>query len=506
MSRKKLALNVITNLISYASKVIISFYLTPYIIKELGAEIYSFYSISNNIVNYITIFSAALSAMSARYITISYIKKQKEEIYEYYSSIFVADIILAVALAIPLSIVVFLSDQIFDIPLSAVYAVKILFALIFLNALLNICATVSTVATFALNRVELRSLADIVRNILRVVLYVVLFNVFTPNIVFVGIVTLIVDGTFILMNVFYTKTLLPELSISVKLFRWEKVKKVLFSGIWNSINQLGLSLLYGADLIIGNIFLGSISSGYLSIVHTIPNFSQGIINSLTSVFMPRITQIYAMDCVEDLVKEIKLSQNIMGMITNIPICVFMVIGSEFFALWVPGYDTSLLKILSILTIAHQLIVGVVFPISNLNTTMNRLRFPAIIMLGCGTLNIISMILLINFTDIGIYAVPMTTLVISIVWFGIFIPVYPCKKLKVPWWTFFPAIVRTLITSILIIAASETVRGMFDFQSWLDLILYCICTGILGVLINFAALLFTTKYRSGFIKKWRGDTH
>lgn len=483
MENKKLILNIVASIVSYLSTIVISFFLTPYIIGELGADLYSFYTIGNNIVSYVAIFSTALSTMAARYITISIVQNRKKDVNEYYSSILMADVILAVILSIPFGLIVIFAHLIFDIPIGAVVVVKVLLALIFVTTLMNICATVTTVATFAMNRVELRTMAEICKNLIRLFLYIVLFSVFKPSIIYVGIVTMLVDGSFICFNIIFTKKLLPNLKINIVLFNWLKVKEVLFSGVWNSINQLGLSLLYGSDLIIGNILLGSVASGYLAIAHTIPNFSQGIINSITNVFMPRITRVYATDSVEELVAEIKLSQKILGIITNIPICVFMVIASEFFELWMPGYNSYFLKILSILTILHQLLVGVVFPISNLNTTMNQLRKPAIIMLFLGIINVCSMIMLIKGTNMGIYAVPITTLVLSIFWFGVFIPVYPCKKLNIPWWTFYPEIVRTLSVASVLILICELVRGHFLIHNWLEIILYCIFMGIVGLILN-----------------------
>lgn len=483
MEKKRLTINLIANIISYSSSILISFILTPYLIKTLGKEVYGFYPIANNFVNYMSIITIALNSMASRFITIEIVKKNYEKANKYFSSIFFANIILSEFLFILMSTLVIFLDKILVISLNLVVSIKILFSLIFLAMLINITTSVFGVAVFAKDRIDLRSGAEIVKAVLRITLFVILFSLFTPNIIYVGVVAIILEIVAFIINYKFTKKLLPNIHIKRKYFDINSIKQVLFSGIWNSINQLGGNLLYGMDLVIGNMFLGESASGELSIVHTVPNFVNGVISMLTGVFMPRITQKYALGDKEGLIEEVKLSQKIMGLITNVPICVFIILGSEFFDLWVPGNDSSKLQILSIMTIAHLILVGVVWPISNLNIVMNRVKKPSLLMIGNGILNIISMIALLTYSKIGIYAIPLTTMFISFIWFGIFIPTYPCKKLEIKKTTFYPAVIKTLISVPIIIAVGFFVKGFFTINSWISLILVAILCGILGLTIN-----------------------
>lgn len=70
LSNKQVAVNMICNVVSYSSNIIVSFVLTPYLINTLGKEAYSFYPIANNIVSYMSIIVNALNAMAGRFITI----------------------------------------------------------------------------------------------------------------------------------------------------------------------------------------------------------------------------------------------------------------------------------------------------------------------------------------------------------------------------------------------------------------------------------------------------
>ena len=483
MEKKRLIINLTANIISYSSTILISFLLTPYLIAKLGKEVYGFYPLANNFINYISIISIALNSMASRFITIEITKRNYKKANIYFSSIFFANIILTIILLILMSILVFFLDRILTIPIDKVLTIKILFLLSFLAMLINMITSIFGVAAFAKDRIDLSSIGEIIKGISRILLYIILFNFLKPNIIYVGIVAIFIEIINFIINYNITKKLLPNIKIKGKYFKIDTVKEVLVAGIWNSINQLGGNLLYGMDLVIGNIFFGESIGAELALAHTVPQLVNGVISMLTSVFMPRITHRYALGDIKGLVNEVKISQRIMGLITNVPICMFIIFGQEFFDLWVPGSDSKKLQVLSIMTISHLILVGVVWPISNLNIVMNRVKIPSIIMIVNGIINIISIIALLKFGVGGVYVIPITTMFISFIWFGIFIPIYPCKSLGVKPITFYPAIIRTVVSVPIILLVSNTIKNLFIIDSWIVLIILGIICGIISIIIN-----------------------
>ena len=112
MNNKNLFINMISNIISFGVAFGISFFLSPYLIGTVGADAYGFYPLANNFVTYAQLLVIALNSMAIRYITIKMVEGNKEEVNIYYSSIFYANIILSVILAIPLSgIVIFINNR-----------------------------------------------------------------------------------------------------------------------------------------------------------------------------------------------------------------------------------------------------------------------------------------------------------------------------------------------------------------------------------------------------------
>lgn len=487
-NKKQLSINLVANVTSYCINIVITFFLTPYLIRVLGKEAYSFYPMANNFVQYMSIVTIALNSMASRFITIEITKNKMQQANMYFSSVFYANIIMSAVLMVPMIAIVAFLEKILNIPIDLVTSIKVLFALVFISMIINIITSVFSVAVYAKNRIDLKSLVDIIHSILKLVLYVVLFYAFKPNIVYVGVISVALAITTFLMHKRYTRKLLPEMTISLQYFDVKSIKRILSSGVWNSVNQIGSSLMFSLAIVYCNVLVSTEAGGEYSIVQTIPNFINGIISTLTAVFIPAITQTYAVKKIEDVVQEVKESQKIMGLITNVPIVVFMVIGIDFYKLWVPDENAMRLHVLSILTIFHLLFVGVTWTVSNLNTVINKVRIPALYMVGSGLVNFFLVMILTRLTDLGVYAIPISSVIVLVIWAAIFIPIYPCIELKLKWTTFYGAVVKMVVSSIIIFALTAFARHQVSVSSWGGLITFCAITGIIGVVINFMICL------------------
>ena len=71
---KQLAINLFANVVGFVVNLGIQFFLTPFIVKSLGAAAYGFVGLSNNIIMYTQLIATALNSMAGRYITIKYTK------------------------------------------------------------------------------------------------------------------------------------------------------------------------------------------------------------------------------------------------------------------------------------------------------------------------------------------------------------------------------------------------------------------------------------------------
>lgn len=483
MNFKRLSINLIANVFSYLVATVLSFLITPFLVNHLGKEIYGFYGIANSFVNYITIIATALNSMAAKYITVEVVRGNNNQAKKYYSSIFFSNIILCLILTPILIVIIFNLNIILNISDTYLGQVQWLFVLIFSAMILRFATSIYGTATYTTNRMDYRAYIDLAKAGLRLVLYIFLFTVFRPSIVYLGIVLFFLEAFNSVAQIILSKKLMPDLRIEREFFDYHLVINTLKVGVWNSLNQLGDLLLSSSDLIMTNILLGESASGNISIIKTLPTLISGVITAINSVFMPRAANQYAQGNKEKLIKEIKYSQKIMGVAITPIVVTLIVFTKDFLRLWVPGNDIDLLTNLAIIDISRMLIVAIVWPVSNLNIILDKVKVPSLLVIASGVLNIISMCVLTTYTGIGIYAIVLTTFVLTLLFYGIFIPIYSGRNLKISPWSFVEAEIQMILSAVITLCIIGEIHRHFTITSWISFVLIGGMCGIVAIIIS-----------------------
>lgn len=496
---KQLGINMVANIVSYSANILISFVLTPFLINTLGKETYSFYPLANQIVSYLSILTNAMNSMASRFVTVELVRGNKEKANGYYASALVANLLMGLVLMIPMQLIIVYMDKFMDIPINAVAAVKMLFALVFSSALLRIISSIFGIATFAKNRIDLRSIRELVTAVLRLILYVILYRFMPPSIVYVGVVTLLVAMINIAFQVFYSKKLMPEIRISRRYIKRQYTMEMMTSSSWNAINTFGNMLLTGTSMIMANMFYGAVASGSYSIVQTVPQFINGVISMLVGVFYPVITYRYAQNDKAGLVQEIRKAQNFVGLFGCATITVFSAMATEFFGLWTPGEDAQYLALLSFLTIAPHFVISCMWTLTNVNIVMNKVKVSAYFTLGCGVANIVIAYMIYGLTDIGLVSLPIISTVVQLIRVGIFMPLYVSRNLQIKWNTFYQALSRALVCSVPVFVVVYSAKQFFSLNSWLRFIMFGGFSGIF-TLIVFAFGMLGYKQSMSLVKR------
>lgn len=363
------------------------------------------------------------------------------------------------------------------------------FGLIFAAMLLRFITSVYGTATYTTNRMDYRAYIDLVKAGLRLVLYLLLFTIFRPSIVYLGIVLFLLEAFNSIAQIVISKKLMPTLKIEGKYFDFRLVLQTLKIGIWNSLNQLGDLLLSSSDLIMANILLGESASGNISIIKTLPTLISGVITAINGVFMPRAANYYAQGNKKELVKEIKHSQKLMGTVITPLVVTLIVFTSDFLNLWVPGNDIELLTNLANIDISRMLIVAVVWPVANLNIILDKVKTPSLLVIASGVLNIVSMYALTTYTDIRIYAIVVTTFVLTLLFYGLFIPIYSSKNLEISLWSFLKAEGQMLLSSVVTYYVVKLIHSCFTINTWFSFIIIGGICGIVAIVIGLVVFWF-----------------
>ena len=198
--KKQLLVNMVASLVNFAVSVGIGLVLTPYIVRNIGAEAYGFVGLANTFVSYAQLLTIALNSVAGRFITVAYHEGDDSKANGYYSSTLAANgVMVAVLVVVAVPVVTFL-DKLVNISPHLVGDVKALFVFIFLNFMLSTISTVYSVATFVKNKLYLSSIANLAFSLVRVVAMIVLFGILPPKVYYVGLAVCLATAVMTLMN------------------------------------------------------------------------------------------------------------------------------------------------------------------------------------------------------------------------------------------------------------------------------------------------------------------
>lgn len=480
---KQMSINIIASLVSFGVTMGINFFLTPHLVNTLGTEAYGFIGLANNFVQYATIVTAALNSMSGRFISIAYHRGDKDKASRLFSSVLVADLIIAAAMLIIASFVTVYIDSLLNVPENLVDTVKVTFALTFTAYIISIITAIFTTATYVKNRLELNSIRDIISNLLKAAIIVALFAIFPAKLYFISLAT-VCSGIFLLIaNVTVKSKILPDVKINIKTFEFGLVKTLIAAGVWMSLAQLSNTLLSGLDLLICNLTLGATLMGLMSIAKTVPQSISVLISTLANVFAPHYTILYAKEDIKGLVKEVKFTSKIISLILTVPIAGFMAFGNEFYTLWQPSKtpeEVNVIQIISILTCLMYLFTAHTQALTMLNSVCNKMKLPVFVALLVGIVSTVSVLIILNFTDIGefgVYIIAGISSALMSLRAIVFIPIYSAWLLKQKKTTFYPTIFRGWLAFAVVFAIFLLIHSFVSINSWLSLILICVPLGL-----------------------------
>ena len=487
---KQMAVNMIAAIVSFGINIGINFFLTPYLVKELGTEAYGFIGLANNFVQYASIVTAALNSMSGRFISIEYHKGNIDKASRYFSSVLVADMIIAGVMLAASAILTLSIDSFLDIPNNLITSVKITFGLTFLTFVISVITAIFTTAAFVKNKLYLNSIRDIISNSLKLLLIIALFTFLPAKLYFISMATL-ASGIFLLLaNVTVKKKILPDVKMKFSLFDIKYVKIIISAGIWSSIGNLCNVLNTGLDLLICNMALGATMMGLLSIAKTVPHSIDSLIYTISNIFTPRFTILYAKGNKEKLVEENKFSTKVMSFLMTVPISGFMAFGNSFYTLWQPTKspeEVRIIQILSILACISYLFTCHSKTLYGIFTVCNKLKMSVLVSFVNGILNVGIVLSLIYFSALGdtviVYAIAGVSSALISMKAIFFVPIYAAHILKIKLTTYYRSIARGWLCFAVVIALFIFINSIISINSWLSFIAVCLVSGIIGYALS-----------------------
>lgn len=506
MGKKQTFTNLIMNVVAFAVQFVISFYISPLIVSNVGTSAYGFIGVANDFVSYASIMATVFNSVASRFIADACYKKDYNRANNYFNSLIVTNIIIAGILGLAGMILVPNLDKVLTIPTTLLLDVKLTFALVFLAYIVQLVTLVFTTSTFVTNRTDIQAIRNIIQYIVRFAIIIVFLNFVSIKIYWVAFASLIATFVIAVLNVGLTKKLTPELKLSVKGAKKKYAFELGKAGCWMALTSISTILLRGLDLTVANVLIGDYEMGLLSIARTMPNTITGIVNTLAPIFTPVFLLNFSVGNHTGLVKEVKDSIKTMALLLFVPISGFIIFSYDFYTLWQKSLNQEelvIITILSIITVVQSYFDSTTSTMAQLSVVVNKLKLPVIVSFSCGVVSVVAEIFMIVVLNMGLYAIVLSTTIVMILRYVLFNSFYAAWCLKEKRTVFLPETMKTWLAIPVLLGSMYIIRRILPISSWMDFVIDVLICGVSGYL--FMAAIYGRKYIRKICKKLKGES-
>lgn len=273
--------NFYTNILHLLVNLAVGLLYTPYLVHHLGMTAYGVLPLALLINQYINILSMSLVDALSRFYSVKYREGNNKEASSYFSTAIVICVVFAV-IALPILIVAIQNiNKFLEIPTDLLEDAKLLFLFSVLSFLLSIISNCFNITLYADNYLDKINTIKITRQVSKVAINVILFVLFIPNIVNVGIAYLLSEIIVLVLSVIYYLRKKPlEIHLKIKLYNRSKLFVMAAMLLWVSLQRLGDVFLYKVDTIFMNLFFGIRNTGILGAVSEFGSY----VVSITGIF------------------------------------------------------------------------------------------------------------------------------------------------------------------------------------------------------------------------------
>ena len=254
-------------------------------------------------------------------------------------------------------------------------------------------------------------------------------------------------------------------------------------------------LLDGLDTMIANIFINPEAMTILSLAKVIPTTLSGLMGTMVGVFAPSITIAYAKGDKKELMDTLKSSNRIMIFMMSIPIAFITAFGDKFFTLWLP-YKTvaevTEIYYLSVLSMGVLFVSASIQVLYQVFIITKNIKLNSIVIVASGIITTTLVFVLLNTTNLGLYAIAGVSVVVGLIRNMVFTPIYAAKCLDVKWTTFYGDIFMGLASIGIITAVAMASKLVLPMDSWITFFLSCCFMGCVALGLNFLVVLRKTE--------------
>ena len=370
---KQIRKNLLTNILCLLSNVVIGLAYTPYLVRELGVVAYGVLPLALLINQYIIILTDSLQNSVTRFYSIAYRRGDYHQASIYFSSTIIIALLLPLFV---LPIVILLLpwiENVMHIPEELRRSVGLLFVYTCSSLFLSIISNCINITAYSVNRLDLLNYLKIARNLLKFVVNVLLFVLFSTDVANVGLSSIIAELFVLVMSItFYKSTKHMNIAFGKKYIILSSMKPVIKMLSWVSLTSLSSVFLYKMDSLLINNYFGLYYTGVLGSISEFGSYCISITSLIGVLYRPLMLIKYSEGNHESLVRTTIDGAYISGFLSCLLCGIVMGLSSSLIKIWlneeIAGYSVWLIIKMTMIPITT---FGSTFSI--VNNLWNRVR-------------------------------------------------------------------------------------------------------------------------------------
>jgi len=415
--KQMLIKNVFSNWAMMFVSMIIAFFMSPFLVHNLGKEQYGIWALVLSIISYSSFLDAGMRQSLARYIPKYYAVKDFLKLNQVLSSTNAVYAFTGTLVIFGTLIIAFFFADVFNVSEQLLPVLRITLILIGLNeAVRFFFITRSALGPF--HRYDVGNAIDILGAIANA-LVIVYFISKGYELITLAIITIVTALTKFTIRSVYQKRLVPEVEYRIKYIDKQTIKELFEYGLVSFFIVISWLVIFSSDNIIIGIFRTATDVTYYSIALTLITYLRTLMWSIGVPLVPTVSHMEATTSKLGEINELhtKLSNYLYFFSTTI--CVGIILfGSNFIYLWMgPDFQKTV-------TVLHLLIIpaAIYLPQVMSNAILlgtGKHRPLLYILIGEASSKIILSLVLIQFW--GIYGVALGTAIPQTV---VYLFIYP----------------------------------------------------------------------------------
>ena len=459
-------MNLFSSIMTYLSIALLSLWLTPFIIKNLGIEAYGMIPLIQTSINYVVIITMAFSSMTGRFYTVAKTQNKLKEAQEYISTTFYTMVIICCILFIAMLAFISEIDLFFNIPSNLVTDTKLLFLFQGLSFIFLAFNIPFQAIPYAENKLYINSVSNMAGTVIRILIIVSVMNILSPQIWHVGLAATFSSLLVFIIGYFVYKKLSP-INIKIESFKFIKLKEMLILGSWQSVNYAGSLFYLQIDILIANLNLGPLMGGVYATLAQWSSLIRALGNAIGSIFSPTYVRLYALNATNELVASSRKAILFVGIVIGIMSGFIGGMSSPLLSIWLGIEFQEYSHVLLLISIALGINVCV-SPLFSLLSTYKKVKIPAVMQIFVGVLNVILAFIVTGYLNLGMIGLAVTSLItysiINIVFMPIYISNITNQKISV----YYSSILKSILCYLIALFICYVYQIYIYVNSWLTL--------------------------------------